>query len=107
MALTRVKYKGLSDLRLMSQEDLNDAGFPLDSELRWDKANRHTVFIKDPSDELLEMFAEEGVFQVQPVDAKGVAEGDPVIEGEVLDDTAPTVVDGRTGQESKSKEKSK
>lgn len=70
MALTQVRYKGLSDVREMSKKDLADAGVFLDSGLKFDRTNRHTVYVEDPSDDLLDILKAEGTFNVSEVDAE-------------------------------------
>jgi hypothetical protein len=99
MALMRVRYQGLSDVREMSKKDLASAGVHLDSGLQWKRNG--SVIIKDPSEDLLDLLKNEGTFKVEEVDEKGQSLGsEPIIEHTKVDDTADTVVDGNTGQKS-------
>lgn len=102
MALMRVRYKGLSDWRQMSVKDLAGVGIGINGDLLWDASNRKTIYIKDPSEDLLEIFKSEGTFNVEEVDEKGnpLPEGTPLIEHDVLrlDDTGATIVDVNSGQ---------
>lgn len=103
MAIFKVRYVGLSDVRSMSVQELATRGVGVAADLVWDRAGRliaPPVFIKDPSDELLEIFRAEGTFQVAEVveGEAGPVEGDPVVEGKALDDTGANVIDGNTGQ---------
>jgi hypothetical protein len=45
MTLVKVRYKGLSDVRVMSKADLAAAGVEVESQLKWDRTNLHTVHI--------------------------------------------------------------
>ena len=98
MALMQVRYRGLSDFREMSKEDLAGAGVHVDSDLRWNRLG--SVYIEDPSEDLLALFQREGTFDVSEVDAQGRPEGDLIIKHEAVkaDDTGATVKDGVTGQ---------
>jgi hypothetical protein len=99
MALIRVKYKGLSDVREMSQKDLEGAGVSLSAGLRWDHTNRHSgVLVENPSDRLLEIFKDEGTFTVSKDAEQG--EGEEIIEGKPLDDTGGVVTDATSGRQS-------
>lgn len=101
MALIRVRYKGLSDIREMSQKDLAAAGVSLDSGLRFDHTNKADgILIEDPSDRLLEIFRDEGTFTVSHKDVEA-GEGETVIlQGEPLDDTGGTIIDTTKGRAS-------
>lgn len=99
MALMQVRYKGLSDYREMSQEDLATVGIHLETALKWNRNG--SVYIESPSDDLLSLFEREGTFQVTEVDEKGSPVGDDsIIKHSKVDDTGLTVVDGVTGQTS-------
>lgn len=99
MALTKVRYKGLSDEREMSQEDLAAAGVELSGGLRWDRTNRLTgLLIENPSQRLLDIFAEEGTFTVTEVDADTNVEGQEIISGQPQEYEAPVVKDATSGQ---------
>jgi hypothetical protein len=98
MSLHRVRYVGLSDVRSMSKAELGAAGVSLSGGLKWERRNGWLQVIKDPSDRLLEILAEEGTFTVEETDEKGVPNGMKILEGAPLDDTGGTVVDDTTGQ---------
>lgn len=101
MALSKVRYKGLSDVRVMSQKDLAAAGVGVDRDLRWDPSNRRTIFVEDLSDDLLKIFREEGTFTVSEVDAETGKTVQEFVKGAPLDDTGSVVKDGNTGQTSR------
>jgi hypothetical protein len=96
MALTRVRYKGLSDIREMSKKDLGEVGVHLDSGLTFDRSNRHTVYIQDPSDDLLTLLKEEGTFTVQEVDEKTEEVKQTIVKHDAskADDTGRQVIQG-------------
>lgn len=101
MALTRVRYKGLSDVRVMSQEDLFGAGVSLSSGLQWDSSNVvNGILIEDPSERLMEILQQEGTFTVTEVDSDDNTDGEEIITGQPLDDTGPTIVDTTAGRAS-------
>jgi hypothetical protein len=99
MTLTKIRYKGLSDIREMSKKDLAAAGVGVDGDLRFHAGNRHTVFVEDISDALLEVLKAEGTFTVTK-DADKPEGGEDIIKGQALDDTGSVVRDGTTGQTS-------
>jgi hypothetical protein len=108
MSLFKVRYKGLSDIREMSKKDLAGVGVGVDGNLRWARPNdgvwgaHNVVFIENPSDELLEVFKNEGTFTVTEVQDSedGPKEGQTVVQGSVLDDTGSVIRDTTTGAES-------
>lgn len=107
MSLFKVRYKGLSDERIMTAKQLAERGVGVDNTLRWARAYgnlgaHNVVFIEDPSDELLQIFKDEGTFTVSEVkdDEDKPGEHDPIITGSVLDDTGSVVRDLTTGAES-------
>jgi len=101
MAVHKVTYKGLSDIRIMTKKELADQqGIGMEGDLVWDKTKHGPVpfiFIEDASDELLSLFRSEGTFTVQEVDESGAPQGTPVVKGAPLDDTGSTVVDKTKG----------
>jgi hypothetical protein len=101
MAVHKVTYKGLSDIREMTKKQLADVGIGMDGNLVWDKTKQGPVpflFIEDASDNIMQLFKDEGTFTVVEVDDKGAEVGDsPVIKGASLDDTGNTVVDKTKG----------
>lgn len=100
MALTRVKYLGMSDIRIMSKKDLADAGVSVDGQLRWDRSNGYSVVVQDPSDRLIEVLKEESAFTIEELDEESGKNVQTIVKGSRMDDTAATVVDGTTGQAS-------
>lgn len=102
MTLTRVQYKGLSDVREMSKKDLAEVGVFLDTNLRFERSNRHTMFVQDPSDELLAILKEEGTFTVSEVDEETGKTVQTIVKHDAskADDTARNVVNGGTGRTS-------
>jgi hypothetical protein len=109
MALFKVRYKGLSDIREISKKHLADVhSVGVDGDLRWARPGdgnygvHNVVFIENPSDGLLEVFKNEGTFTVTEVKdgEQGPSEGQEIITGSVLDDTGSTVRDLTTGAES-------
>ena len=99
MALTKVRYVGLSDVRTMSKEDLAAAGVGVDKDLHWDVRNAWTQMIESPNDDLLLIFKKEGTFTVEDAsaaDGKGrvIVKHDP----KALDDMTNTVsIDDQAG----------
>lgn len=100
MSLVKVRYKGLSDVRVMSKADLAAAGVGVSGQLKWDRTNRWVQYVENPSDALLEVLAAEGTFTVEEVDAETKKTVKHFVQGQELDDTGATVVDGTTGQKS-------
>lgn len=124
MALVRIRYKGLSDVRVISVKDAEKHGVTMSKDLIWDNvgalAGGEVAGVKRPqfsnaargivvdgmSDELLAVLKAEGTFTVTEVkDDK--TDGEDVIVGEPLDDTqnAVTVTDATTGAKSAGKGK--
>jgi hypothetical protein len=111
MALMRIRYKGLSDVRVISVDDAKKHGVELSHDLIWDNVgqarggwlshpNRDSgVVVEGLSDELLKVLRDEGTFTVSEI-KDGNTEGQTIIEGKPLDDTGSTVVDSTTGQKS-------
>jgi hypothetical protein len=104
MALTKIRYHGLSDERIMTKKELGDAGFPVDGTLKWERSNRWVQFMADPSDEFLEMLKHDGNFTV--TDAEGdEAEGKPIVAHDPTkaDDTGSTVIDNNQAKDVENK----
>lgn len=117
MALVRVRYKGLSDVRIISVKDAEKHGVKLSADLVWDHQGRFAggdipgikrpdfpnasrgVVIDGLSDDLLKVLRDEGTFTVSEVKDDNT-DGDDIITGEPLDDTGNAVRDTTTGQES-------
>jgi hypothetical protein len=68
MALTKVQYVGMSDVRVMSKDDLAGAGVFVDRDMHWDQRNGWTQVVEDPNDDLLMIFKKEGTFTVSSVE---------------------------------------
>jgi hypothetical protein len=114
MALMRIRYKGLSDVRAISVKDAEAHGVKLSHDLVWDNVGRSRggwlsrpntdtgVVVEGLSDELLKVLKDEGTFTITEVDKDGL-DGQTVIEGQPLDDTGSTVVDKTSGQKSTKK----
>lgn len=106
MAVHKVTYKGLSDIREMTRSQLKDAGVDMPKDLVWDKTKHGRlpkVFIENISDRMLEIFRDEGTFTVSEVKDESLQELDgvePLVEGRELDDTGSVLRDGTTGQTS-------
>lgn len=117
MALVRVRYKGLSDVRVISVKDAESVGVKLSQDLVWDQQGEAAgavipgvkrpkfpnaakgIVIDVQSDDLMKMLKDEATFTVSEVKDDG-NDGEEIITGEVLDDTGSTVVASATGQRS-------
>jgi hypothetical protein len=114
MALMRIRYKGLSDARVISAKDAEAHGVSLSHDLIWDNVGKARggllsrpntndgVVVDGLSDELLKVLKDEGTFTITEITKDGL-EGQTVITGEALDDTGSTVVDKTSGQKSTKK----
>jgi len=86
----------------MSVADLASIGIKVESDLVWDRSNRHTVYVQDPSDEFIEQMGVEGTMSVSEVDEdtlKDVSD-DEIVTATRADDTGAVVRDATRGQES-------
>jgi hypothetical protein len=117
MALVRIKYKGLSDVRVINKKDAASVGVTLSQDLVWDRigarAGGNIPGVKRPdfpnaargivvdglSDDLLAALKSEGTFTITEINDDNT-DGDDIITGEALDDTGSAVVDATTGQKS-------
>lgn len=95
----KIRYKGLSDVREMSQKDLNDAGVDGIGEdgLVFRRENYWTQTVESLSDRLRDILETEGSYTIEEVDEGGNAV-QKIADGEVKDDTADKVIDETTGQ---------
>lgn len=102
MALVRVRYKGLSDVRIIPANDpgVRARGIKLDGQLKWDRTNNFAIFIDGMSEDLEELLRNEGTFTLEEVDAETGKTVKTVVTATRSDDTGATVVDGTTGQKS-------
>lgn len=119
MALVRVRYKGLSDVRAISVKDAEEAGVKLSEDLVWDnqggaygapisgikrpkQPNNHKGILIEMSDELEQLLRREGTFTITEVDKDTMQDKDEnIVTGSAVDDTGDTVIDATTGQKSK------
>lgn len=103
MALMRVRYKGLSDVRTMSKKALNDAGVGISEQLKWERKNGWSVYVDGLSDRLEEVLRAEGTFRIEEVNEETRQTVKVVTDGQPLDDTGAVVKDATTGQKSTKK----
>lgn len=117
MALVRIRYKGLSDVRVISVKDAEKHGVTLSQDLVWDnigsvaggeigdfKRPKHPnaargIVVDGLSDELLKILRDEGTFTISEIKDDNT-DGDDIVTGQPLDDTGSAVVDSTTGQKS-------
>jgi hypothetical protein len=117
MTLYRIKYKGLSDVRSISVEDAKRHGVELSQDLVWDRygyaSDGQIAGINRPkfptpssglvvdglSEDLLKVLRAEETFTVSEV-KEDLSDGEEIITGKPLDDTANVVVDATSGQKS-------
>jgi hypothetical protein len=115
MALVRIRYKGLSDVRSISVKDAEKHGVKLSDDLVWDnvgeanggkisgvKRPKHAnaargIVVDGLSDELLQVLKDEGTFTITEVKDDNT-DGDDIVTGSALDDTGATVKDATSGQ---------
>ncbi len=100
MARVRVRYKGLSDERIITQKDLEPLGISIDRDLVW--AGHGRALTIDMTDELEAVLRREGTFSISEIKDDNTA-GDEVVKATISDDTvnASEVVDKTTGQKEK------
>lgn len=100
MATVRVRYKGLSDVRRISQKDLKGHGIDLSDDLVFERKNGWALNI-DINDALVDVLRKEGTFTISEIkDDQSV--GDDVVKATLADDSAiaAKAVDSTTGQTS-------
>lgn len=90
MALIKIQYVGLSDVREMSVEDLAAAGVGVDRDLHFDVRNGWTQVVENPSDELLFILKKEGTFTVSDT-TKADSKNRTIVQGHALDDSGTVV----------------
>lgn len=107
MAKVRVYYKGLSDVRIISQDDLKRHSIEVSDDLVWDrvgKANggvldapRLAINIDAP-EELIKVLRNEQTFTISEIKDDGSI-GDDIVTGKALDESAVAakVVDSTSG----------
>jgi hypothetical protein len=103
MAMTKVRYKGASDVRILPADQLAERGVKgIEQDLVFGPENRWAVEV-DMTPELEEILRADGAFKVEPMTDSGETTttdaGDPLqTSTEGVDDTGNTVVDGDSGQ---------
>ena len=107
MAKVRVYYKGLSDVRIISQDDLKRHNIEVSEDLIWDRvgeanggvlrAPRIAINIDAP-EELIKILRGEQTFTISEIKDDGTV-GDDIVVGKALDESAVAakVVDASTG----------
>jgi hypothetical protein len=109
MAKVKVLYKGVSDVRILPQDQLEKRGVKgLSGDLEFNAQNRWQVEV-EMSKELEDILRNDGAFNIQPVDDAGATTttdvADPLqTSKDGVDDTGNTVVDGDTGQTEENKQ---
>lgn len=100
MALVAVRYKGLSDIRIIPANDpgLRARGIKVDGQMRWDRQNNWKIFIDGLSEDLEQLFRDEGTFTIEEVDEETGKTVKTIVKATRSDDTGATVKDGTTGQ---------
>jgi len=109
MAMTKVRYKGASDVRILPADQLTERGVKgIDKDLVFEPGNHWSMEI-DMTKELEDILRADGAFTMQPVTDSGETTttdtADPLqTSTEGVDDTGNTVVDGDTGQTEENKQ---
>ena len=102
MALIRVRYRGLSDVRIISQKDLKDRGIEVNKDMVWERSNNWALTLDGLSKPMEDLLRGEGHFRIEEVKDDG-SEGVIVDVEHRVDDTGSTVVDATTGAKSTKK----
>jgi hypothetical protein len=96
MAKATVRYKGLSDVREMTVDQLKAVGIDVPEDLVWFRGNGFKQEV-ELTEDLERLFTEEGTFIVETATDSG--ESQAVVEQTKSDDTVgATIVDAETGQ---------
>lgn len=105
MALAKVRYKGLADVRIIEANDhgMKARGIQTDKDMVWSRDNMWTLMLRDMSPEMEKMFREDGAFSISNVDEDSLTEGEEIVKATRSDDIGNTVIDKTTGQVSKKK----
>lgn len=101
MAVYKIRYKGLSDVRKMSADDLKKAGVQgIGGDLEWKPENSRVQYVENMSDRLREILEAEGTFGIEEVDDQTGESVKVITDGAALDDTVHSGVikDSTTGQ---------
>lgn len=96
MALYKVRYKGLSDVREISGGDLKKRGIGISKDLVWDASNGWSLNVEGLSKDLEDLLRTEGTFTISEVKEGGTE--DVKVTAVKSDDTGATVTDATTGQ---------
>jgi hypothetical protein len=97
MALIEVKYKGMSDERIITKKNWEQEGVSVPVDTVWNSANRHTLVI-DATDRMVEVLRAQGHFQIGEVKDDNSVQ--TLFVAEDPERQADIVVDGSTGQRS-------
>ncbi len=103
MALVEVRYKGLSDVRIISKKDWEKEGVAVSGDTIWQPSNRWTQNI-DANERMLEVLRAEAHFSVRAVNDDNSL-GDEVVVASDPEREPDVVVDGNTGQREENKRK--
>lgn len=97
MALMKVRYKGLSDVRVFTQKDLKAHNVEVSRDLRFSRENGWQVTMESISPNLERILRDAGTFTISEV-KDGVESAK--VEAVKSDDIADSVEDTSTGQRS-------
>ena len=102
MALTRVRYRGLSDVRIIPADDpgLKARGIKVSQDMVWHRGNLFSIYIDNFSEAMEVLFRDEGAFDVEEIDAQSGKAVKEIVTATRADDTGNTVIDSSTGQKS-------
>jgi hypothetical protein len=78
MAMVRVRYKGLSDVRIIEQHDLASQNITVDKDLVWEAGN-HWAIDMELSPEMELLLREDGGFRIEKLDDRQAPVGEPVV----------------------------
>ena len=93
MANVKVRYKGMSDVRILPADQLKERGVTgIDEDLVFGPQNMWSQTVP-MSDELESILRSDGAFTIEPLKDDGTSDADnPAVEAVAADDTANTVV---------------
>ena len=93
MALMKVRYKGIADVRIIHAKDVKDAhGVEMDRDVEWSRANNFAV-VMDVSPQMEEILRAQGHFSLHALKDDGsesevvATATDPGNEGDVIADS--------------------
>lgn len=97
MAQVKVRYKGVSDRRVITQKELKERNISVDKDLVFETRNGWSQVLDAP-DELVKLLKDQPGFTISEVKDSGEI-GDEIISASSVDDTADsTIQDTTTGQ---------